>query len=727
MAWTLLVIKKKSGPPSYQVSDGKTRFAVSPRAQFFRAEDAAEGIEVTVERGKDGQPSKVTIPGKPEVQAAAANSGQSSGQSGRGERRETAVGGGDRGRPQGGGRPGGQAQGRPGGYRGNQQGGRGQRRQEQPPRRNAKAPYNFVTAADPLSFPADEGPRFSGVLKCRGEALTPLLVAGPQAERRQNEAAERRFFEVAGRPVIPGSSLKGLLRAGVEALARATMAGLVSDTTIAFRDVGTVSSAYSQRFKKAREEGRLRAGFLEENGADRAIVPCEFVRVRLPDLGMERINDTAARITSFALKRNKELEVSYQTPVDVDPDGVQIAADPRFGKGGTVLGRLVATGWMPKKTKGYIFHSPDEKSAEQIDDQVWQDFVDQLTPAQEELLKVFRCAGLTVPFFYLVEGGRISAIGLSRYFRVCTRHAPKDLAGHEPVAAEAAADLPRSMFGGVRPARRGRVRVMAGTFTNAGKAERFPSNGALVAGNPAASAVAMYLVQDSEETKFVASYNTRRNEDLVTYDSDSPVLRGRKFYWHRRDPAAPNPPNDNLKVQAIYFPLPAGNTFTFTVAFDRLTLVELGGLLESLLLPEGHAHKLGLGKPFGLGSVRIDVDWPTSRIDDIRDRYRSIRSRLDVFRAKASAQSTAIQEKADAARAAFKAAVEAQAGVSPGSFETLEHVAQFRCLTDWDGRPNPQAIQYMPLSKAEEPTYASKAILPDPAAVQHTGRGGGRP
>lgn len=698
MAWTLIIKQKKSAPPSYQVSDGKTKFAVSPRAQCFRAEDAADGMDVIVERAKDGQPAKVTIPGKPEVQASAVNGGQAAGKLGRGG---------------------------------------GQRREEEPPKRNAKAPYNFVTATEPLAFPSDDGPRYAGVLVCCGTALTPMLVAGPQPDRRTDGPAERRFFEVAGRPVIPGSSLKGLLRMGVEALSRATMAGLVSDTIIAFRDVGTRESAYSQRFKTAREEGRLRAGFLEEHGADRSIVPCDFVRVSLPELGLERINGlngSADRITSAALKKNKKLEVSYQQLTDADPDGVSIAASPRFGNGGDHVGRLVATGWMPgrkgspDKTKGYVFQSTSGHDALAIDDQVWEDFVDQLTPAQEALLKTLRTAGLQVPLFYLVEEGSISAIGLSRYFRVCTRHSPKDLAGEEPRAADVAADLPRRIFGSVRPARRGRVRVTAGTFAAAEKAVRFPAEGALVAGNPAASAVAMYLVQDSPQTKFVASYNTRRNEDLVTYDSDGPVLRGRKFYWHRQNPAAPNPPNDNLNVQSIYHPLPAGSAFTFTVAFERLALVELGGLLESLALPDGHAHKLGLGKPLGLGSVRIDVDWPASRIADIRDRYRSLRRRLVVFQDNAALQPPELQKIVDAARAAFKAVVEKQAGGKPGSFETLEHVTQFRRLTDWDRRPNPRDIEYMPLSKSdkadkgEQPTYATKAILPDPSTVQCEGR-----
>lgn len=720
MAWKLIVRKKKSGPPVYQLTDGTTTFNVADGAKFFRDEDAADGIEVTVERGKSGQPTKVTIPGKQEV-APSPGGARVGGGRRDGPRPEERRHAGGRGR--------GQSQGQQrndgrGGYGGGQRGGSRPPRKERPPLRNAKAPYNFVTAAEPLTFPIAEGPRYSGVLVCRGTALTPLLIASPVHGRAGNASAERRFFEVAGRPVIPGSSLKGLLRTGVETLTRSTLAGFVSDTTIAFRDVGTLSSAYSHRFKGANDENRLRAGFLVERGADRSIVPCEYLRVQLPALGLKRIRGSAAEITSNALSIAPHLTVAFSLGGNTDPAGTGIAEHPRFDPKGS--GRLVATGWMPGrrgtegKTKGYIFHSRSADEEREIEDRVWRNFEDQLTRPQEELLKLLRNKGLDIPVFYLVEDGTITAIGLSRYFRICAAHAPRTLAGTGSNGEATGADIPRQIFGSIEPSSRGRVRVTAGNFGQGMQPRRFPPEGALVAGNPAASAVAMYLVQDSGKTRYVASYNTGRNEDLVTYDSSHPVLRGRKFYWHRHVPAAPHPPNDNQNVQSVYYPLSQGSEFAFTVGFERLSAVELGALLESLVLPEGHAHKLGLGKPFGLGSVRLEVDWANSTIDDVRERYSSLRRRLE--RLAGSGQLAGHEEKAKLARAAFRAAVEEQTGAKPGTFETLGHVADYRCLTSWVEPPDPRSIQYMPLSQAPEPTYATKAILPNPCEVSRVSR-----
>ncbi|WP_440106040.1 TIGR03986 family type III CRISPR-associated RAMP protein [Streptosporangium sp. H16] len=49
-------------------------------------------------------------------------------------------------------------------------------------------------------------------------------------------------------------------------------------------------------------------------------------------------------------------------------------------------------------------------------------------------------------------------------------------------------------------------------------------------------------------------------------------------------------------------------TFRFTVEVRDLDDHELGALAWLLSLPQGHFHRLGLGRPLGFGSVRLDVD-----------------------------------------------------------------------------------------------------------------------
>lgn len=153
-----------------------------------------------------------------------------------------------------------------------------------------------------------------------------------------------------------------------------------------------------------------------------------------------------------------------------------------------------------------------------------------------------------------------------------------------------------------------------------------------ILGMPRPSAVEFYLKQNALPKK------------LTTYgDLPSDLggdLAGRKFYRHQ-----PNARNDST----LYSPSPAekrqdsntkergtcvrylsapGSRFRCTLRFDSLRPWELGALLVALdpkLLEStfglaknqhGYAHKLGYGKPLGLGSVRLHIDAARWRTND---------------------------------------------------------------------------------------------------------------
>nr|7WAH_A Chain A, CRISPR-associated RAMP family protein [Desulfonema ishimotonii]7Y9X_A Chain A, CRISPR-associated RAMP family protein [Desulfonema ishimotonii] len=91
---------------------------------------------------------------------------------------------------------------------------------------------------------------------------------------------------------------------------------------------------------------------------------------------------------------------------------------------------------------------------------------------------------------------------------------------------------------------------------------------------------------------------------------------GRKFYVHHHawktikdgnhpttGKAIEQSPN-NRTVEA----LAGGNSFSFEIAFENLKEWELGLLIHSLQLEKGLAHKLGMAKSMGFGSVEIDVE-----------------------------------------------------------------------------------------------------------------------
>lgn len=161
-------------------------------------------------------------------------------------------------------------------------------------------------------------------------------------------------------------------------------------------------------------------------------------------------------------------------------------------------------------------------------------------------------------------------------------------------------------------------------FVNAGQAITLK-----VLGQPRPSAVEFYLKQNKLPGR------------LMTY-GDLPAdpggdLAGRKHYHHQPDARTKNNPyqaqqaatngrqehNDPATERGtvVHYLSQPGSTFKTTLRFDSLRPWELGALMLALQpqLAEkmglnilhhdsGYAHKLGYGKPLGLGSVRLCVD-----------------------------------------------------------------------------------------------------------------------
>ncbi|SOE23163.1 CRISPR-associated protein [Spirosomataceae bacterium TFI 002] len=68
--------------------------------------------------------------------------------------------------------------------------------------------------------------------------------------------------------------------------------------------------------------------------------------------------------------------------------------------------------------------------------------------------------------------------------------------------------------------------------------------------------------------------------------------------------------------------LDSKHTFTSRVRFENLSDIELGALLFVFNLPDNMAHKLGMGKPLGLGSTKINMEKLT--LIDRKKRYNSL-------------------------------------------------------------------------------------------------------
>jgi CRISPR/Cas system CSM-associated protein Csm3 (group 7 of RAMP superfamily) len=88
----------------------------------------------------------------------------------------------------------------------------------------------------------------------------------------------------------------------------------------------------------------------------------------------------------------------------------------------------------------------------------------------------------------------------------------------------------------------------------------------------------------------------------LTADGD---LAGRKFYYHH--PNGPTATIERSRFTRTVQPVATGSRFFFVLSYRNLSDADLQLLLFALLLEPGLGHKLGMGKPTGMGSVTISL------------------------------------------------------------------------------------------------------------------------
>lgn len=132
-----------------------------------------------------------------------------------------------------------------------------------------------------------------------------------------------------------------------------------------------------------------------------------------------------------------------------------------------------------------------------------------------------------------------------------------------------------------------------------------------ILGSPKPTTTRFYLVGPNGRPS-----ETPRSDTSAGYDGNDGKnqLRGRKVYRHHllndprsRDPEFPFAKKPSDQNRTIEDPEGEGAEFEFTVEFENLAPVELGALLWALEVGGKGYHRLGYGKPLGLGSVEISV------------------------------------------------------------------------------------------------------------------------
>jgi len=653
--------------------------------------------------------------------------------------------------------------------------------------RTATAPYNFVPLPERViafrnqpgsAIAIDQGiyhdNRYTGWIDVELETLSPIYVrAGLSAERyaameRQEKDSNDRtphldkvrnrpeFFHAGDpkEPVIPGSSLRGMLRALCEIIGHGKLSPVSKDALV--HRVLSEASYREQLMQSVPGKTntfvpKMEGGYIRDQPDGWYIQPAERLDPADPN------SPTHARANNGVINRAKlsswkGLPSAFEVYVDCGPykfdavnDGrVQIKramvqrGGPTTADGGR-KGVLALTGSAPRKHSEAVIFAPANVPKSQwirIPDgtggepDLVASYLDQVTRTGKENQKQQLGSAQGVlcdwhPVMYVMKSGRLHFFGHTQMFRMPYRYSPQDLLSAEH-KDEGTLDLAQAMFGTVRGERSG---AAGRVFVEDARLHPKQDKGKLwwedkpvvipkILSGPKPTTYQHYLTQPEPDRP--------QGKDLKTYgDAGQTTLRGHKLYWHQgnvtRSDIAEQPLSQELLDKDTQHtkmkPVRDGVRFCFRVRFENLLPEELGLLWWAVKLPaKGEfAHKIGMGKPLGLGSVRLS---PTLTVVEPTDRYSSFLdgTTFNVGRVTVSGE--------EAAQAFEKLAARVLKLPEGAAFAQTPRMRALLAMLSWPGLPRDKT-RYMSIGQDETTgrmtgsgnEFKERKVLPDPEGV----------
>lgn len=457
-------------------------------------------------------------------------------------------------------------------------------------------PYTFVPlprgGAKRSDCTAVTEPVFSGEIKCRlitkTQIAVPDILKNPVPDNvERTEPKKYDFFTLDGKAAIPGSGIRGVIRSVYEVL---------TDSCMHLNDKD--DDYFHTRLNKTKP------GIITYDPVKMEYTLHNSKRVRDKTGSQHKTGDKVRFDTKSGNGQASELVDSFSAGGRYQ--GVYLRVDT-FGTGNkqsnpSVL-RYIETG--TKIDKVYIDRL--KVNVEMYQGQYKKDY--------ENAIKAMETAGGWLPVWYWqdMSTGHYY-LAPSQYSRAVFVKKPRDIvenAGMKACTSPKCCCAACAMFGFIADGKGdSQSRASHVRFTDAicEQSDCFDGSYLLpVLSGPRLSSFEFYL-----------SGNERNS---LGPDSSNVTIAGRKFYWHapqnvitKDDDFAKEHPKMATRMQLVK----KGAEFTFSVFYDRITEDQLKKLVFALDLGENFAgsarcHKLGHGKPVGLGSVKITVDGITKR------------------------------------------------------------------------------------------------------------------
>lgn len=550
---------------------------------------------------------------------------------------------------------------------------------DEPDNRKAIAPYNFVELPEkvvqisPASLPQENRyylqneKRYTGRIECTLTTESPLYIrCGLTKEEFECDVETKDFtdffytnpLEKYTKPVIPGSSLRGMLRNLVEIVSFSKIERVSDNQRLFFRAVAANPNKDSsgKEYKQYVFSKNIEAGYLSKDNEGWYIQPAKvFEKETFAWVREKEINLSNIKKFNDDEYYPQYISISYET-IDRDmSDRAKrlFALNVDLANIYKAKGVLVTSGNMkqgsessPRRNHCIVFEKNATSPKLRIDDKAIEHYRNALTDFQK-LPPFDKNWGMlnencSVVFYYPPEtGNKVGFFGQSPNFRI-----PYSPEGNGQAATvvdfipsnvnnqnnSSIIDLADAIFGWVKKDKKlpQNVRQRGSRVYITDAKYKFDKNGIWYKGNPDDTLI-LQILSEPKPTCFqhylVQPDDTKADQSKLKHYANEPkletVIRGHKLYWHKGiNPDIEHPEGNNASGNQItkIKPINRKVTFEFNIHFENLTKIELGAILWILDIAQSDKYrlKLGMGKPLGMGAVKIE---PYLYLSDRTSRY----------------------------------------------------------------------------------------------------------
>ncbi|MCA6612694.1 MAG: TIGR03986 family CRISPR-associated RAMP protein [Pseudanabaena sp. M158S2SP1A06QC] len=459
-------------------------------------------------------------------------------------------------------------------------------------------------------------------------------------------------------PMIPGSSLRGMLRNIVEIASFSKISRVSDRQKFFFRAVAaTAEDSLGEKYDKilGKAGANVKAGYLQRQPDNSwRIYPAKLIENKHSFVW---IKESIALESGLGLVSVHDNDRYYPQCIDVRFDDI-FSKNNRYFAGKVskdcsehqYQGFLVTSGnMMEGNTTGgrtdrknhCLIGEKDTSQYFELDKNAVDDYCQSLTDFQKSFfdkdLGIFKESER--PVFYCeptIKGKSVSLFGHNPNFRVpydpyrngkaasALDFIPNELRDSQDL------DIAESIFGWVRDSKQDKNQSRSGRIFISDAVHIHQTGGQniwlkedhqirtipKILASPKSTTFQHYLVQTDPKAKELKDYSNVPIKETV--------IRGHKLYWHKGDvdsgdieETRTQEINDKSKQYTEIKPIKDGVSFEFSIYFENLSEVELGALLWVLDIAQEkqkrchisgdqeYRFSLGMGKPLGMGAVKI--------------------------------------------------------------------------------------------------------------------------